>query len=298
VIRIPDLLSASPSDQRRAVALIALALVFAGSALAVFVHPWVAVAAVAAAIVVPFVLRDIDFAFVAVVAVVTLLPFAPLPLGIGFNPTLLDLALGTLYLIWIVRVATREQARMRFPPLSAAVLVLVGLMFVALLAGTANGTPTKNQLRTFVELVLGAGLFVVVGNLITDRASLRRVFLALVGLGAASAAVGIVLYLLPDAWQVRMLSSLRVLDYPTGMGVLRYINDDPARLQRATGTSIDPNSFGGMLAVVAALLAPQAIARRALVPRRWVAGLLALLVGALLLSVSRDRWRPLPSASR
>lgn len=275
-----------PVALRRLVASAAVLAVIGGSAVAVFVHPALAVALLVALAVAPFVLRDIELAFLAAVAVITLLPFAAIPIGIGFNPTFLDLALAALYLILVVRVATREQA-LRWPPLSAGVLLFVGTMLLALLAGTAHGMPARNELRTFAELVLGAGLFFVVANLIEDRRGVRRVFLILVACGSAAAGIGLALYLLPDLWQAQLLSALRVLDYPSGLGVLRYINDDPSRLQRATGTSIDPNSFGGMLAVVAALLAPQAVSRVPLLDRRLAVGLLGLLSVALLATVSR-----------
>jgi O-antigen ligase len=161
------------------------------------------------------------------------------------------------------------------------------IMVVAFLAGLGNGAPTKAEMRTFAELLLGVGLYFVLWGLIDSPRLLRRAFLAVVVLGALSAAVGISLYVLPDGTQMGLLSRLSVLDYPSGPGVVRYINDDPARLQRATGTSIDPNSFGGMLAVVAALLAPQVISRFPILPRRRAMGLLAALVMALLITVSR-----------
>jgi len=261
--------------------------VVAGAAAIVFVHPLLPIVVLLGAAAGLVVLRDIDLAFLGVVAIVLLLPFAAIPLGVGFNPTFLDLALGAVYLIWIVRLATREQPRVHWPPLSAGVLVLIGLAFVALLAGMAQGVPSKNQLRVFAELVLGGGLFFVVANLIEDRASLRRVFLALVGLGTVAAAIGLGLYLLPDGLQIDLLSMLRVVDYPSGPAVLRYLNDDPSRLQRATGTSVDPNSFGGMLAVVAALVLPQLVSRAPLVGRRAAGLMLAILVAALLATVSR-----------
>lgn len=262
-------------------------LVALGAAAIVFVHPLIAVAVFAGLIVAPFVLRDIDLAFLAVVTVITLLPFGAIPIGIGFNPTFLDLALGALYLIWAVRIATREELGFRWPPLSAGVLLFIGLAVAALLAGLTHGTPTKNQFRTFGELIMAAGLFFVIGHLIRDRASLRRVFLALVGLGFVAACLGLGLYLLPHSLQVTLLSLLRVVDYPSGPAVLRYINDDPSRLQRATGTSIDPNSFGGMLAVVTALLLPQLTSRAPLIPRRTAAFMLLVMLGALLATVSR-----------
>jgi hypothetical protein len=276
-----------PRTARHAILGGALVVVLAGAAVAAFVHPAVALAAVVAIGVAPLIVRDIDRAFVAVVAVIMLLPFAAIPLGIGFNPTFLDLALGALYLIWLMRLVTREETRIHRPPLSAGVLLFMGLMVAAFLAGMAHGTPSRNQMRVFGEMLLGVGLFFVVGNLIESWSGLRRVFLAIVGLGFASALVGLGLYLLPNNWQVELLSLLRVLDYPSGPGVLRFLNDDPARLQRATGTSIDPNSFGGMLAMVTALLLPQVISRAPIIPRRPALAMVAVMLAALLATVSR-----------
>lgn len=287
MIAVRRLRAGDPAARRRAVGLAAALAVVAGAAVAAFVHPAVALAGVVGLAVAPFVLRDVDAAFLGVVAVVMLLPFAAIPLGVGFNPTFLDLALGALYLIWGMRLITREQARLHRPPLTGAVLLFMGLMATAFLAGLAHGTPTRNQMRVFGEMLLAAGLFLVVGNLVRDAAGLRRVFLAVVGLGALSGAIGLALYGLPDAWQVEILSLLRFVDYPSGPGVLRYINDDPARLQRATGTSIDPNSFGGMLAVVGALAVPQLVGRAPLVGRRAAILLVATLTAALLATVSR-----------
>lgn len=276
-----------PAAERRAILWGGGALTLLAAGVAVFAHPLIAVALLLALAVTPLVLRSVDLAFVAVVAVIALLPFAALPIGIGFNPTLLDFALGALYLIWAFRLATREQETLRFPPLSPLVLAFIGLMALAFLAGTAQASPTKNQLRVFGEMVLGAGLFFICANLITDRRSLRRIFLALVGLGSMAALVGLALYVLPDRLEMELLSLLRVLDYPSGPGVIRYINDDPARLQRAVGTAIDPNSFGGLLAVLAALCAPQIMSRRPLVPHRWAAAMTALMALGVLATVSR-----------
>jgi O-antigen ligase len=69
--------------------------------------------------------------------------------------------------------------------------------------------------------------------------------------------------------------------------VLRYVEDDVAGLERAIGLAVDPNSFGGMLALVVALAAAQLVAKGPIL-RRW---LLACIVGvmtlALLLTFSR-----------
>lgn len=276
-----------PAAERAAMLWAGAAATVLLTALAVFVHPLVAVALLAMAVAAPFVLRSVDLAFAAVLAVITLLPFGAIPLGIGFNPTYLDLAMGVLYLIWAVRLATREQSTIRIPPLGAGAAGFIGLMLVAFVAGLAHGTPSKNQIRTFGELVLGAGLFFIIANLIIDRASLRRVFLMLVALGTAAAAIGLALYVLPDGLEMRILGLLRAADYPTGPGIIRYINDDPSRLQRATGTAIDPNSFGGLLAVLGALLAPQVVSRRPIVPRPLALAMVGLMGIAVLATVSR-----------
>lgn len=264
----------------------AAALVLGAAALSAFLHPAVGPLAILGLVTGPLVLRDQDLALGALAGVMLLLPFAALPLNIGFNPTFLDLCLGALYAILTMRLVLRQQ-RLRWPPLGLGLLVFLGLLTAALLAGMAGGRPTNNQLRAFVELLLGGGLYLVLFNLLDTPARLTRHLRLILGLAAVAAALGLGLYLLPDAWQIRLLSSLSVLGYPSGGGVLRFLNDDPSRLQRATGTAIDPNSFGGMLAVMAALCLPQLTSRRPLLGRRAAQVILAFLILALLATVSR-----------
>jgi hypothetical protein len=292
---------------RRWTGLAAAALVVLLAAASALVHPAIGVLAMVALLAAPVVLSSRTRALALLIGVVLLLPFAALPLNLGFNPTLLDFALAAVYLIWVMRRVTRaDEATVLTTPLGMAVALFIGLAGVAFLAGLAQGVPSKNQLRTFAELLLSAGLFIVACDLVRDRGALRRLYRLLVGLGALAAALGLGLVLLPDTLQVRLLSLLRVLDYPTGPGVLRYLNDDPSRLQRATGTSIDPNAFGGLLAVVLACLLPQLLSRDPVLPRRPAiamatlmglavlatvsrAALLGLLAAALVVALARDR---------
>ena len=81
--------------------------------------------------------------------------------------------------------------------------------------------------------------------------------------------IGIAFNVIPEAWTVRIFNALGRLDYPGGYGALRYVEDDPANAMRAIGTAIDPNTFGGMLILFSALLAPQLFAPRPLF-RRWL----------------------------
>src|SRR5262245_51892434 len=96
-------------------ALAALTVVL--SLLADFVHPLVALAVGIALAAAPFVLASALTAGLVLVAVITLLPFGALRLGIGFNPTLLDPALALLYVMWLFGLVYRRE-RLRWPPLS------------------------------------------------------------------------------------------------------------------------------------------------------------------------------------
>jgi O-antigen ligase len=278
---------ADPVAARRLILVSAALVVVALSAVGAFVNPLIGILGALTLLAVPLVLANRTVALALVVAVIMLLPFAALPVGIGFNPTLLDLALGAVYLIWIIRVVTRADRSAIGSPLAIGVLLFMGLAVVALVVGFSQGIPSKNQLRNFAELVLGAGLFIVLVDLVTDARSVRRVFLIITGFGCLAALVALGLYLLPATLQIRLLSTLRVLDYPTGPAVLRYLNDDPARLQRATGTSIDPNALGGMLAAACALLLPQLVSRVPLIRRRVAVGMVAIMGLALVATVSR-----------
>jgi hypothetical protein len=83
-----------------------------------------------------------------------------------------------------------------------------------------------------------------------------------------------------------VLNVLGIVGYPTG-SVLRYVEDDPSQALRAIGTSVDPNVFGGLLAFVGGLIAPQLFVQRQ-GWRRWLPwGLMGVVSLALLLTFSR-----------
>jgi O-antigen ligase len=99
--------------------------------------------------------------------------------------------------------------------------------------------------------------------------------------GFLSAALGIVLYLLPHEISNGLLNRLAVFDYPSGW-VLRFILDDPENNQRAISTSVDPNVFGGLMILMAAFAAPQVAAPRPLFPR-WLS---SIMVGTMVLALA------------
>ena len=78
--------------------------------------------------------------------------------------------------------------------------------------------------------------------------------------GGSAATIGIVLWMLPDMTANDMLNTLQRIGYPGGL-VIRYIEENPELSERVIGTSVDPNAFGGLLLMVAALATPQLVAK-------------------------------------
>ena len=233
------------------------------------------------------VLRDIRWGFVALVAVLGLLPFAALPFKLGFTPTFLDLALLAVYSVWLVRVATRRDRELAGTSLGVPVVVFLFFVCFAFVNGARFGMPTVTTVRNFAELILGIGLFFVLVNVLHSEADLVLVARLIILAGAGAAAIAVVMYVIPQAWTIRLLDSLSRLSYPGGAGALRYIEDDPANPMRAIGTMVDPNVLGGFLILVAGLTAPQLVGARPLFRRAWVAAFLLLELIALYLTYSR-----------
>jgi polysaccharide biosynthesis protein PslJ len=92
---------------------------------------------------------------------------------------------------------------------------------------------------------------------------------------------------IPSQWTVRVLSALGRFNYPTGAGILRFIEDNPELPMRAIGTSVDPNVLGGLMILIGGLLAPHLFAERPLFRRWLVAGMLAIITLCLYLTYSR-----------
>ncbi len=233
-------------------------------------------------------LRSTQMGLLALVGVICLLPFAALPIDIGFSPTFLDLVLGVLFAVWFMRVVAREgEMDFASTPLTVPILIFIALAFVAFVAGLAHAGLTANVLRHFAEIIIGISLFFVVVNCVRARQELAWITRAIILVGFAEALIGVGLYFLPQGWTVRLLSALRIVRYPAGWSVLRFVEDDPSLPMRAIATSVDPNILGGLLILIAALTAPQLFARRPLLPRFVVAPMLAVMGLCLILTFSR-----------
>jgi hypothetical protein len=279
------------SDKRWMVALavVALCLVVGiiGGWLIAYPGPLLTAALVIALVGGLLMLRSIQFGFMALIGIVCLLPFAALPINIGFNPTFLNLVLGVIFVVWLARMVTGQQKEFVTSPLALPIIIFLFLAFVSFVAGLAHASPTPNAVRRFAEIVMGIALFFVTINCVRTRKELEQLVLIIVLAGFGEALIGVVLYFLPQAFTVRLLSALRIFNYPAGWGVLRFIEDDPLLPMRAISTSVDPNILGGLLILVGSLTVPQLFTRRPLFNRLLAVPILAVMGLCLVLTFSR-----------
>ncbi len=262
----------------------------------VFLHPFMTVALVVGLMGGLLLLRSVQMGLLFLIGVATLLPFGAIPFSLGFYPTFLDVALLVLFGVWLARVLTRTQEELLFSPLDGPILIFIILAFFSFVAGTAHAGITKDVIRHFVEVILAIALYFVVVNSVAEKQRLKWTVLALILAGFASASIGVVLYFLPRALTVRLLSILRIVHYPSGWGVLRFIEDNPLLPLRAISTSIDPNVLGGLLILVTSLTAPQLFTERPILKKVWVAPMLAVMLSCLLLTFSRGAFTGLAAA--
>ncbi len=288
------------SPDRRVSGLMLAALIFAGALAAALLiaaaGPLYAIAALLGVAGVLLVLRDMRWGFIALLAVVALVPFGALPVKIVFTPTFLDVALAGLYLVWILRIATRRQESLPGTGINILVFLFLALAGFAFFNGLRFGFPSVTTIRNIAELGLAIFCFFVVLSWAKDEPQLYFLARVIMVMGAAAAAIAVVFYIIPEAWTVRILDALGRFNYPGGAGALRYIEDDPANAMRAIGTMVDPNVLGGFMILIAALTAPQLVSAQPLFHRRWIALFLGLELAALYLTYSRGSLLGLATA--
>ncbi len=218
---------------------------------------------------------------------IALLPFGTLPFRAVITPTLLSLVLAGLMVVWIARLLARSDTYdLRLSPLGLPILGFLGFTFFSLFLG-ARGLPDTTTLHNYAKFVLGVLFFFSLVNCVRTRDQARFVMRTLILSGGLAALVGLLLLLLNDITALRLLVALGRIGYPTSGRVLRYVEDDPDGLERAIGTSVDPNAFGGMLALVLALSAAQLFATRPVLPRPVLVAAVGLMGISLLLTFSR-----------
>jgi hypothetical protein len=275
--------------------------VLGGGALAITLFVGVAGPLIALALAVALVggaliLADTHWGFVALVGVAFGLPFASLPFSIGFKPTFLDVALMALVFVWLFKLAIGQERLFLASPLGAGVALFMLLAIFSFAYGLTHSSANQFFIRRFAEILLGIALFFVAINTVRTTAEIIWVTRWLVLAGWAAAAIAVAFYVMPEAWTVAVLDRLARFDYPGGYGALRYIEDDPLGTMRAIGTAVDPNVLGGMMILVAALIAPQLVAREAIFPRTLAWVMMATATLTLYLTYSRSALLGLSAA--
>ncbi len=227
-----------------------------------------------------------DMALVA--GTIMLLPFAVLPVHLAFfTPTLLEMGLLFLFISWLLTVLMGgEGVGLARTPLDGWIVLFLSSTLFAFLLGLARDS-SSTVIHNYIKLVLSVCLFFAAGSTIRDTKMLATVMRALLATGGMAAALGIVIWRLPDAIATSLLTRLSVVGYPTTR-VLRYVEDDPVLGERAVGTQVDPNSFGGLLMIVAMLTGVQLLARKPVLPRWLLSAMFLLEVAAIGLTQSRS----------
>lgn len=243
-----------------------------------------------------YVLTDLYGALYVTLAIVALLPFGKVPFAMSPTPTFLDGGLLGFFMVYALQWMTGQRRLFRTTPVTPIVLGFTGLMFFAYLLGLRYAPLELRTLRTVIEMVLSLLMIPVLIDVMRDEAMLRRVVLVLMLAGAASALVGIALWVMPQPTANALLNRLGRFQYPMG-NVLRFrVNSASVLNERAIGTWVDPNAFGGFLLMVGAVTAPQLFSKQP-VTKRWIAaGCLGVIGVALFLTDSRGSMLSLMAA--
>ena len=234
------------------------------------------------------IILDTHWGFVALAGVVFVLPFASLPFSIGFKPTFLDVALGALFFVWLVKLAIGQERQFIASPLGVPISLFILMAIFSFVYGMTHSSANSFFIRRFAEILLGICLFFVAVNSVRTEDEMAWVLRWLMLAAWAGAAIAVIFYVIPEAWTVAILDRLARFDYPAGFGALRWIEDDPEGAMRAIGTAVDPNVLGGMMILASGLMAPQLFTDARLFPR-WLTALMFVTAAlALYLTYSRS----------
>ena len=277
---------ASPTRSPLALGLLAGLTAVLGGIVLAYGGPLAGLAVLLAGVGAFVVLRNLEMGFWGVIGVVCLLPFATLPVDIGLTPTFLDVALGAVAGIWLLRIVTGQQRRVITAPVTVPLVIFMIVAIFAFIFGLGNGPLTPTLLRKFAELILSLGFVLVIVDYCRNWPRLERLVKVVLLAGAGAALIAIALWLLPEDTTNTLLNALQRLGYPGGW-VIRYIEENPELSERAIGTSVDPNVLGGLLLMIGALAGPQLVARRPLLPRWLTVVVIGLLFVCLILTFSR-----------
>jgi len=249
--------------------------------------PIIAVAALAGAFIGLYVLTDLRIALYSILGIMIMLPFATLPFSIGFKPSFLDLTLYAFLFVYICLWMTGRRRGFQITPVHGLIALYVMWLIFAFVLGWRFGMPNATIGRRFGMALVSISLTFILGDLLRDARTLRRIVWVVTVFIGAQAMLAIVLWAMPDATADSLLIRLGRLGYPEASAI-RYVESNPELGERAIGTWVDPNALGGLLAIGAAMLAPQLFASSPVLRPRWLTwGVMGVTVLALILTSSR-----------
>jgi hypothetical protein len=258
--------------------------------------PILALGAVGVLVVGMLMLRSTDWGLFALVGLICLLPYAAMPIEVGFRPTFIDAVLLALFGVWFVRLVTGTERTFETSTLGVPIFAFLLWALITFIAGLSHAPLNVTVLRRFAEVLLAVSLFFMTVNQVRSIQSLKQITAIIILAGGVVGFLGVVFYVLPGPLTVRILSRLSVFNYPSGPGILRFVEDDPSQPMRAIATSIDPNALGGLLVVVTAVAVVQLFADRPVLSRRLLAPLAGLMGLSLILTFSRGSMLGLAAA--
>jgi len=279
-------LQSNTTLRQAALILLAIGVGAAGGLAIVAGNPVVPFVALAALVLLPWLVTRPMADVVLVVCTVTLLPFAIIPVRLAFlTPTLLEAGLLLLFVAWLLRSLLNPGTGLVRSPIDGWLLLFLGCTMFAFVLGLAHDAST-DVMHNYFKLLIAVGIFFAAGSVLRTPQAIATALRTLLVTGALSASLGLILWRLPDTLATSLLTRLSVIGYPTDR-VVRYVEDNPALGERAVGTQVDPNSFAGLLVVIAALTGVQLLARKPIFPRWLLAVMFLLDVAALVLTGSR-----------
>lgn len=222
------------------------------------------------------------------VAVAALLPYAVIPVKVVITPPVLEVIGLAVLTVWSIQLFLRRDSAIPIHPAVAAVAVYLSVSLFAFILGVGRGYTTQT-FHDYAKFLVGSSVFFVAWTVLGTLHDVRRTTVVFLGSAGVAAAIGLVLYAGGPSLTLTVLSRLVPYGYPSSR-IVRFIEDDPAKPMRLTSTSVDPNSFAGLLALAFVVGLAQFVARKPVVPR-LVTGLVVAVCGAaLLLTYSRAGW--------
>lgn len=234
------------------------------------------------------IIADVRAALWATIGVVALLPFAVVPFHVGLTLTLLEVTSLATILTWFVTIMLRRNKRLATGTQALLIILFLSETAFAFLIGVTNGY-TTSTFHDYAKFLLSVLLVFVVWDVAANLDDARRLVTVLLLGGGLAAFIGLALYAGGAGLTNRVLAHLIPYGYPSTR-IVRYIEDNPAKAMRLTSTSVDPNSFGGLLAVMTVLACAMAIARHRSISRWITVPVFGLCGLAALLTYSRGAW--------